>query len=110
MGSQNIQNSARDQAIDLLIGGYFFACRICEIAKTPIPGRTKKCRLRNIEFRDKRKNLIRFGPKILDAVYITITFEDQKNGEKFEKRTQRRTDDGSLCPVLRFRRIILRIL
>ena len=80
MGSRNIQNSARDHAIDLLIGGYFFACRICEIAKTQILGRTKKCRLRNIEFRDKRRRIICFGPNILEAHLITITFEDQKNG------------------------------
>ena len=56
------------------------------------------------------KSIIQFGPKILEAYYITITFEDQKNGEKLEKRTQRRTNDRSLCPVLRFGRIILRIL
>ena len=35
IGSNRIQNSATDQAIDLLIGGYFFARQICEIAKTP---------------------------------------------------------------------------
>jgi len=50
-----------DQAIDLLIGGYFFACQICEIAKTPTSGRTKKCRLRNIVFRTKGKIIIPLG-------------------------------------------------
>ena len=42
--------------------------------------------------------------------HVTVTFEDQKNGEKFEKRTQRRTDDESLCPVRRFGRAVLRVL
>ena len=110
IGSHRIQNSATDQAVDLLIGGYFFACRICEIVKTPISGRTKKCRLRNFCFRTKGKTVIPLGQRILEAFYITITFEDQKNGEKLEKRTQRRTVDPSLCPVLRFGRAILRIL
>ena len=108
--SNQIQNSTMDQAVDLLIGGYFFACQICEIAKTPTPGRTKKCRLRNIVFRTKEKMIIPLGQRILEAYYITITFKDQKNGEKFEKRTQCCTDDKSLCPILCFGRAILRVL
>ena len=107
---KRIRNSALDHAIDLLIAGYFFACRICEIAKTQIPGQTKLCRLRCLTFWDKNKKEIPFGPKILLAHFVTVTFEDQKNGEKFEKRTQRRTDDESLCPVRRFGRAVLRVL
>ena len=49
-GNELIVNSTRDHAIDLIIGGYFFACRICEIVKTPTEGRTKTCRLRCIIF------------------------------------------------------------
>ena len=78
--------------------------------KPPSLGRTKKCWLWNIIFWDKEKTIIQFGPRILEAYYITIAFEDQKNIEKFEKRTQQCTNDRSLCPLLHFGRIILRIL
>lgn len=53
---------------------------------------------------------IQFSPRILEVYYITITFEDQKNGETFKKRTQQLTNDKLLCPVICFGRIILRIL
>ena len=76
-----------DQAVDLFIWGYFFACQICEIEKNPTPGRTKKYRLRNIVFQTKEKMIILLNPRILGAYYITIKFEVQKNIEKFEKRT-----------------------
>ena len=109
MGSDIIQNLARDHVIDLIIGRYFFACRICEIAKTPQPGRTRKCQLRCVIFQDRCKNLIPHGRRILGAYYVTLLFEDQKNGELMERRTQRRTGDKSLCPVLRFGRAVLRV-
>jgi hypothetical protein len=44
------------------------------------------------------------------AEYVTITFVDQKNGKKMDTRTQPRSDDECLCPVLRFVSIVQRVL
>jgi len=99
-----------DHAIDLIIGGFFFACKICEVAKTPKPGLTKRLKLRNIVFRDANLTVIAHDEDILLAEFVTLVFEDQKNGKRLERRTQRRTSDPSLCPVLRLGRAVLRTL
>jgi hypothetical protein len=44
------------------------------------------------------------------AEYVTITFVNEKNGNKMDTRTQQRTDDEYLCPVLRFVSIVQWIL
>ena len=87
-GRKRIINSAVDHAIDLIIGGFFFACRICEVAKTPKPGLTKRLRLRNIVFCNANLTVIAHNEDILSAEFVTLVFEDQKNGERFERRTQ----------------------
>ena len=40
---------------------------------------------------------------------MTLTFEDQKNGTKMDKRTHQRTGDLILCPVLRIASVVERI-
>jgi hypothetical protein len=86
---------------DLTVGAYFFAMRACEFCKTPRRGKTRLLALENVEFRDTRKRVISHDdPELLRrARFVTITFVDQKNREKFEKRTQPRTRRKWLCPV-----------
>ena len=84
--------------------------RICEVVKTSKPGLTKRLKLRNIVFRDANLTVIAHDEDILLAEFVTLVFEDQKNGKRLERRTQRRTSDPSLCPVLRLGRAVLRTL
>jgi hypothetical protein len=44
------------------------------------------------------------------AEYVTVTFVNQKNGKKMDSRTQRRTRDRELCPVLQCGNQVQRIL
>ena len=41
---------------------------------------------------------------------VTVTFENQKNGLKMDKRTHERTGDFVMCPVRRLSSLVLRIL
>jgi hypothetical protein len=44
------------------------------------------------------------------AKYVTITFVNQKSGKKMDLRTQRRTGEPVLCPVLRYISVVRQIL
>jgi hypothetical protein len=101
-----------DHAVDLVIGAFFFAMRPCEFVKTPSRGRTRIARLRCLTFRDQRKKVIpHTDPRLTErAEYVTVVFEDQKNKTKNDARTQRRTGDPILCPVLRFGRAAQRVI
>ena len=88
---------------DLLIGAFFFAMRSCEHSVTPTPGRTRLLTLRNVIFRTKAKKELKLtDPQLHRAQYVTIVFVDQKNGKKFDIRTQQKTGDPVLCPVRRW--------
>ena len=106
------QKSAYAQAADTTIGGFFFGMRSCEHSKTPVPGKTKLLTLGCVVFRgaDKR-TLSRESPYVSElAQYVTITFVDQKNGVKMDSRTQMRTGDPVLCPVIRWASAVRRIV
>ena len=105
-------NTPDDHAVDLIVGAFFFAMRSCEYVHTPTPGRTKIARLRCLIFRDRnRKTLPHNHPSLLRrSKFITVVFEDQKNGETMDRRTQRKTGHHFLCPVLRFGRAVQRVL
>lgn len=97
--------------MDLLIGGYFFATRPCEIVLTNKVSKTKTLAIGDLVFRTKAKTKIT-KPSLAameSAEFVSVTFRDQKNGNRFDTRTQRRTADPSLCPVRRFLRVVLRI-
>jgi hypothetical protein len=84
--------------------------RSCEFTKTPTPGRTKILCLRGIIFRDRRRRIIAHSdPVLLSAKFVTLIFEDQKNGDKQDARSQRRTDQKILCPVKRWASLVPRI-
>ena len=96
---------------DLTIMGYFYDMRSCEFTHTPQRGRTKIIRLRGIVFRDSNDQIISNtdGNRRSQAARVTLTFEDQKNGNKMERRTHQRTADAVLCPVRRIAALVDRI-
>ena len=93
------------------IVAYFFAMRSCEITHTATPGRTKIIRLRGVLFRDaQHREIPHDDPTGLAlAERVTITFEDQKNGLRMDRRTHQRTADPVLCPVRRLASLIERM-
>ena len=95
---------------ELATMAYFFVMRLCEFTLTPLPGRTKVIHLCGIVFRDKlNREVDHHSAGLHLAERVTITFEDQKNGTKMEKRTHHRTGDPVLCPVQRIASLVERI-
>jgi hypothetical protein len=104
------QDSPAAVIADLSITAFFFAMRSCECTTTPTPGKTKTINMKGIVFRDASKRIIpHASPAIHDAEYVSFTFEDQKNNEKNDTRSQRRTTDEVLCPVRRTASLVARI-
>jgi hypothetical protein len=99
--NKTINNCVYDHAIDLIIMAFFFAMRACEYTLTSAPGKTRRVTLGSVVFRDKHyKTIPHNDPNLLSkAFYVTITFQDQKNGTKLDSRTHQRTNDLILCPV-----------
>ena len=81
---------AIDHAVDLLIAGFFFATRPCEIVRTKNPGRTKTLELRDIIFRDTTSSIIPHSDRLLlqRAEFVTVTWHNQKNGKRMDSWTQ----------------------
>jgi hypothetical protein len=111
-GTPELRDTAPAVTADLVIGACFFAKQGCEYTTTPKPGKTKIIVLKGVVFRSATKADLDHRDKDLatKAEYVTITFVDQKNGNKMDTRTQPRTNDDCLCPVLRFVLIVQRIL
>jgi hypothetical protein len=107
-----LQDTLPAATADLTIGAFFFAKRSCEFSTTRKPGRTKIVTIQYVLFRDHLKQIVpRSANDLLQrAEYVTITFVSQKNGKKMDLRTQRRTGDPVLCPVLRYGSVVRRIL
>ncbi len=64
-----------------------------------------------VTFRDaSHKEIPHTSPKLSSAFRVTVTFENQKNGLKMDRRTHERTGDPVMCPVLRLASLIKRIL
>jgi hypothetical protein len=97
---------------DIVIGAFFFAMRSCEYSKPKLPGRTKCVDLAGLIFRTASNIVVdHASPDLLTlSEFITVTFVDQKNGTKMDSRTQRRTQDPQLCPVIRYGTQVQRIL
>jgi len=100
-----------EQAADLIVGGYFFAMRVCEFCRTESPGRTRKLVLGDVVFRDQDSLVLdQRNPDLGDeAMFVTICFLDQKNGTKMEKRSHRKTGQEILCPVRSWARVVQRV-
>ena len=107
-----VVNDAEDHATDLIILAFFFAMRSCEYVTATPPGRTKTITLGCITFWTESRQLVPHDdPRLYQiSVYVRIVFLDQKNGEKFEVRSQKRTGDPDLCPVICAARAVRRVL
>jgi hypothetical protein len=100
----SLVDTAPAVAADLVIGAFFFAMRSCEYSKPATPGQTKCIDLDGLIFRSTSNTVIDHNDAdpLTKAEYVTVTFVNQKNGKKMDSRTQRRTRDRALCPVLRY--------
>jgi hypothetical protein len=65
----------------------------------------------DITFRDVTMKIMMVNSEadIQRAKYVTLRFRDQKNGDKFDMRTQGRTNSTELDPVVRLGWAVLRI-
>jgi hypothetical protein len=110
--TKNTGTSAQAHTADLVLGAFFFAMRSCEYTKTARPGRTKRVSMGCIVFRTRSRRVLQLSdPDLLSlADYVTVVFEDQKNGKKMDARTQRRSGHRFLCPVLRWGSAVKRII
>jgi hypothetical protein len=112
-GSGSVVRNDSETAIvaEVAIVAYFFAMRSCEITETPEPGRTKITRLRGVTFRDHRnREMDHNSEELTTARRVTVTFENQKNGLKNDRRTHEKSGDQVMCPVLRLASLIKRVL
>jgi len=98
-------------AADLIVGGYFFAMRVCEFCLTERPGRTRRLTLGDIVFRDRESRVVDQTDPHLDekAMFVTICFADQQNGTKMERRSHKKTGQEVLCPVKAWVRVVQRV-
>ena len=87
--------------------------RSCEYLKTPA-NEEKKTRLlciRNIEFRNCGTMVPHACKTLRHAKTVTVTFEDQKNGEMFKSITMHRCPpEDPLCPVETWADLVHRVL
>jgi hypothetical protein len=62
-------------------------------------------------FTKSRAEVDHLDPNLIaKAHFVRVTFRDQKNGDKFDKRNHTKTKDPQLCPVLRLGRAVQRVL
>jgi hypothetical protein len=93
----------------LTIGSFFFAHRSCEYLGTTGERKTKLLTLGDFRFHRHDRLLPLSDPGILLAETVTITYRDQKNGQKMQQRTHWRTDDPDFCPVRVWLAVVLRL-
>ena len=95
---------------ELAIGAYFFAMRSCEYLTVSGERLTKRLKIRNIRFFRHGREILHNDPTLSASDYVSITFEDQKNGERFDTITMHCAYDLLLCPVVAWAKIVQRIL
>lgn len=95
---------------NLLIGAFFFAMRSCEYSRVESRGLTQLLQIQDISFFDD--NLGKIETETLSTckpAFVTIIFQQQKNSNKGESRTQQATNDPVMCPVVAWKYIVLQI-
>jgi hypothetical protein len=99
----SIKDTAPAVVADIVIGAFFFAMRSCEYSKPHINGKTKCVDLDGLIFRTANNTVAPHSdPELLViSEFVTVIFVNQKNGKKMDSRTQRKTGDPHLCPILR---------
>ena len=103
-GTDGENDSEAAIVAEVAIVAYFFAMRSCEITDTPEPGRTKITRLRGVTFRDQRnREMDHKSEDLTTARRVTVTFENQKNGLKNDRRTHENRETWSCVPYYAWR-------
>jgi len=83
--SNSLALTKLDKAMsELFTGAFFFAMRSCEYLKVPGKWRTKLLSLKNIRFFKGRREINHSDEKLSKAGSVSITFELQKRGTKFD--------------------------
>ena len=104
----------------LLVGALFFAMRSCEYSTTNKDDGKQKTKIITCEgvrfFSNSSDGAINELPhhlpllQLSQADCVSITFVDQKNGEKMETITQHRVRQGPLCPVQAWATTVKRVM
>jgi hypothetical protein len=93
----------------LIVGAFFFACRLCKNLQVPTPEekQTKILMLENISFyKDKIELPHSETSELATANHVSITFISQKNGRKNNTITQWRANVKVLCPVIQWAALV----
>jgi hypothetical protein len=88
---------------NLTILALFFAMRSCKNTTAPKPRRTQTASMNGVTFLDSNKREIPHDhPGLALSAHVTLTFEDQKNREKNDRRSQNEpmTQLFALCAEL----------
>ena len=106
-----MRNTELSTAIrQLATGALFFGMRSCEYSKVQGDRKTRLLQLKNIRFFIGRKEIKKSANMNLQrATLISITFTQQKNGQKEADITMHRSR-SDLCPVKIWGEIVKRIL
>jgi hypothetical protein len=106
------QNTETEKSLaQLTVAAYFFACRSCEYLKVPQDKkrRTKILKLRNVRFFKDGRQVHAPSRDLCRANSVSLTFETQKNQEKFDTVTHGLTGHEFLCPVKQWAAVVNRI-
>lgn len=106
-----MRNNELSTAIgQLTTGALFFGMRSCEYSKVTGDRKTRLLRLKDIRFFKGRQELHKHANMDLRAATtVTITFRQQKNGQKDADITMHNSK-SDLCPVIAWGQIVKRIL
>jgi hypothetical protein len=110
-GPAALVDTAPAVVADIVIGAYFFAMRSCEYSKPQTAGHTQCVNLAGLVFCTASNTIMEHADLGLLTLseFITVTFINQKNGQKMDSWTQRCTGDPHLCPMIRYTRQVQRI-
>jgi hypothetical protein len=108
-GDHELLDTPQSIAAELVVAAWFFAMRGCEFTYSRRKGKTKPICPSDVVFRDENRKIIKHSSdRTHEAEYVTLTFRDQKNGNKMDSRSQQRTESRILCPIRRWSSIVQR--
>ena len=98
----NFSTKTEEAIGQMMTTAFFFAMRSCEYNSVKVPGRAGLIRLSDIRFYKNKQLLnIRLDTIERDATSVTITFRNQKNGEKGALVSQHRKNISSFLSRLK---------
>ncbi len=106
------QNTETEKSLaQLTVATYFFAWHSCEYLKVPQEEKRRMeiLKLQNIRFFKNGTLVHAPSPELERADSVSLTFETQKNQEKFDTVTHGTTSHDFLCPVKQWAAVINRI-